>query len=81
MGPLVDVETFRGTVRMSMSEALQPEASFSGGLAESAREDSETALLVIGRLLALLVEKGAISLDDARNVSVQWSSMEIVKED
>lgn len=64
----VRVTTWRNSFVTSVEQALQP-GGYRGhdgmGAIEQAQEDATAACAAVGRLTALLVEKGVLTLDEA----------------
>lgn len=76
----VKARTWRGEVTMDLVDALTPDKCLDGGQVERAASDADTALDVLGRLLAELVERNVIRLSDADAISGNWNNPEPVSE-
>jgi hypothetical protein len=64
---------------MELSAALAPEACHDGGVAEHALALAQKNSEVIGRLAALMVERGVISFDEAKHACEAYNIYELEK--
>lgn len=63
------LRTWRGKREVELEEALTPSGwNDHSGVAERAQSDATLALECLGRLSALLVDKGLISIEEASEV-------------
>lgn len=61
---------------MLLENALTPEPCYDGGSLERAQAQSELNALCIGRLAAIMVEKGICTIDEAKDACGIWPDIE-----
>ncbi|QDH50400.1 hypothetical protein [Caulobacter phage KcrB] len=62
-----------------LADALTPTIDHDGGIAERALENSEGLARVVGSLLATLVERRVLTLDDAKHVAGVRDEIRIIE--
>lgn len=63
----VRIKNYRGEVAtVELAKALKPDHDYASGQVERVAELAENTAFSLGRLSALLVEKGLMSLEEAR---------------
>ena len=73
------VKTWRGDQEVTLNAALTPYSHYDeGGVAESAQHQADAASEAIGVLLAYLVEKGHLTLDEAKEIAGVYDDIEIL---
>lgn len=62
---------------MELSSALEPDPMYEGGIAERAAAQADLNAEVLGNLAALLVEKGVLALDEAKDACKVYGDIEV----
>lgn len=67
------------TAEMSLADACTPTTAHEGGAVERATQQAELNARVIGQILAYLVDKGRLPLNDAQKMIEDYDEWEVVK--
>lgn len=72
------IKDWRGMRReVELSSALEPAPFYDGGVIEAAQAKAEACAVAIGKLTALLVEKGLVTLDEAKHATGVYTNIEL----